>query len=150
MPASSESITLEGDLHARPAGALAGTRSLGRTVQIGRRGILRLAQRGGHSDRPGTTGVGTTARQRAGCHTQTEEFAKELHGPFSSLTAPTAPSEVGRSSLVEESASRPQAVAAADQLVMQCRHPMLADVDVATRVNVHMPWVDRTEATEGT
>jgi len=26
---------------------------------------------------------------------------------------------------------------------------MLADVDVATRVNVHMPWVDRTEATEG-
>ncbi len=32
---------------------------------------------------------------------------------------------------------------------MQCRHPMLADVDVATRVNVHMPWVDRTEATDG-
>jgi hypothetical protein len=56
---------------------------------------------------------------------------------------------VGRSSLVQESASRPQAVAAADQLVMQCRHPMRADVDVATRVNVHMPWVDRTEATLG-
>jgi hypothetical protein len=24
---------------------------------------------------------------------------------------------------------------------MQCRHPMRADVDVATRVNVHMPWL---------
>jgi len=131
-----------------PTRGLAAVLGIGMT-KVGRRGSLRLAQRGGHSDRPGTAGIRTTARQRAGCNTQTEEFAKELHGPFSSLTAPTAPSEVGRSSLVQESASRPQAVAAADQLVMQCRHPMLADVDVATRVNVHMPWVDRTEATWG-
>ncbi|RAO74807.1 hypothetical protein CA260_18525 [Dyella jiangningensis] len=109
---------------------------------------LGFVQGSGDGNRPGTC-VCTTARDRTYSGTQTEEIAKELHGPFSSLTAPTAPSEEGRTSLVEESASRPQAVAAADQLVMQCRHPMLADVDVATRVNVHMPWVDRTEATEG-
>ena len=58
----------------------------------------------------------------------------------------TAPLGAGRTSLVEESAGQPLAVAANDQLVMQCRHPMLADVDVATRVNVHMPWLVRTEA----
>jgi hypothetical protein len=59
-------------------------------------------------------------------------------------TTPTAPKEVGRVSLVKESASRPQAVAAGNQLVMHCRHPMLADDDVATRVNVHMPFFVRT------
>lgn len=56
------------------------------------------------------------------------------------VTVPAAPREVGRAFLVEESAGRPQAVAADDQLVMRRRHPMLADVDVATRVDVHMPW----------
>src|SRR5690348_6607298 len=56
------------------------------------------------------------------------------------VTVPMAPSGVGRALLVEESAGRPQAVAAGVQLVMRRRHPMLADVDVATRVDVHMPW----------
>ena len=75
--------------------------------------------------------------------------AKELREGASWLTSSSwrlqRPEESGRTSLVEESASRPQAVAADNQLVMQCRHPMLADVDVATRVNVHMPWFDQTE-----
>ena len=75
-----------------------------------------------------------------------KEITKELHGPISSKTVLTAPLGAGRTSLVEESAGQPLAVAANDQLVMQCRHPMLADVDVATRVNVHMPWLVRTEA----
>src|SRR4029453_6188125 len=60
------------------------------------------------------------------------------------ITTRAAPKEVGRVSLVEENASRPQAVAAGNQLVMHCRHPMLAEVDVATRVNVHMPFFVRT------
>jgi hypothetical protein len=64
-------------------------------------------------------------------------------------TVLTAPLGAGRTSLVEESAGQPLAVAANDQLVMQCRHPMLADVDVATRVNVHMPWLSSDRGPSG-
>lgn len=103
----------------------------------------RLCQRGRYGD--GVTGAhgSTSASQQPAHRVQQNGIAKELHSPSPRYGACGA-AEVGRSSLVEESASRPQAVAADNQLVMQCRHPMLADVDVATRVNVHMPWFVRT------
>lgn len=101
-----------------------------------RRGIQRCRD----GDGPVTARSGAAARQRTARDAQTKDVAKELHSP-SPRYGPWRPSGVGRSSLVEESAGRPQAVAAGNQLVMQCRHPMLADVDVATRVDVHMPWL---------
>lgn len=111
-------------------------------------GGLSLAQRPGNGDSDGGTAHGLTAagQGKPARGAKTEEITKELHWPISSITVPTAPLGAGRTSLVEESAGQPLAVAANDQLVMQCRHPMLADVDVATRVNVHMPWLVRTEA----
>jgi len=121
----------------------------GRARRIGL-GMLNRLPRGerlgnGNGD-GGTHGLTAAGHGKPARGAKTEEIAKELHWPISSITVPTAPLGAGRTSLVEESAGQPLAVAANDQLVMQCRHPMLADVDVATRVNVHMPWLVRTEA----
>src|ERR1700752_2535455 len=116
----------------------------GRARRLGRRafGRLSLGERLGHGHGESGTHDLTTAGQGEPTRgAETKEIAKELHWPISSITVTAAPLGAGRTSLVEESAGQPLAVAANDQLVMQCRHPMLADVDVATRVNVHMPLV---------
>jgi hypothetical protein len=118
------------------------TRGVGRGVGYGTGLAGLLVQRLGHGHGEGNThGLAAAGQGKPTRGAQTKEIAKELHWPISFNTVPAAPLGAGRTSLVEESAGQPLAVAANDQLVMQCRHPMLADVDVATRVNVHMPWL---------